>query len=89
MYFIVPSKHARSARTERYRAVLAEAEMNKGWNSKMLQEILSGLYRLSIPLSENPLGAVNTYVVVGEDGLKLIDCGWVVAHLSRMARSSL
>ncbi|HYT33721.1 MAG TPA: hypothetical protein VEL69_01690 [Ktedonobacteraceae bacterium] len=55
----------------------------------MLQEILSGLYRLSIPLSENPLGAVNTYVVVGEDGLKLIDCGWVVAHLSRMARSSL
>src|SRR5437764_13661965 len=42
----------------------------------MPHEIIPGLYRLPIPLPENPLGTVNVYAVIGEDGVRLIDCGW-------------
>jgi glyoxylase-like metal-dependent hydrolase (beta-lactamase superfamily II) len=42
----------------------------------MPQEILPGLYRLPVPLSDNPLGTVNVYAVMAEDGVRLIDCGW-------------
>jgi glyoxylase-like metal-dependent hydrolase (beta-lactamase superfamily II) len=42
----------------------------------MPHEIIPGLYRLAVPLPENPLGTVNVYAVISEDGLRLIDCGW-------------
>ena len=42
----------------------------------MPHEIIPGLYRLPVPLPENPLGTVNVYAVIGEDGVRLVDCGW-------------
>lgn len=43
---------------------------------EMPHEIMPGFYRLPIPLPDNPLGTVNVYVIVGQDGVRLIDCGW-------------
>src|SRR5881275_927658 len=42
----------------------------------MPHQIIPGLYRLPVPLPENPLGTVNVYAVIGEDGVRLVDCGW-------------
>jgi glyoxylase-like metal-dependent hydrolase (beta-lactamase superfamily II) len=39
-------------------------------------EIVPGIFRLPIPLPDNPLGTVNAYAVTVEDGLCLVDCGW-------------
>lgn len=42
----------------------------------MPEEIVPGLFRLSIPLPNDALGSVNVYAVVSADGLRLIDTGW-------------
>lgn len=42
----------------------------------MPDEVAPGIFRLPIPLPDNPLGTVNVYAVRGDDGLRLIDCGW-------------
>ena len=42
----------------------------------MPEEIIPGLFRLSIPLPNDSLGSVNVYAVVSADGLRLIDSGW-------------
>ncbi len=42
----------------------------------MPHEALPGLYLLPIPLPDNPLSAVNAYVVRADDGVRLVDCGW-------------
>src|SRR5947209_15795341 len=42
----------------------------------MPHEIIPGLYRLPIPLPENPLGTVNVYAVIGEYRVRLIECRW-------------
>lgn len=34
------------------------------------------IWRLRLPLRGNPLGHVNTYLVRGDDGYTLVDCGW-------------
>lgn len=34
-----------------------------------------GIFRLEIPLPDNPLGTVNAYAIPA-DGVRLIDCGW-------------
>ncbi len=39
-------------------------------------EVMPGLYRVALPLGGNPLGAVNAYLVKGDEGFLLIDCGW-------------
>jgi len=41
----------------------------------MIEEVAPGIYRLPLPL-EGPLGSVSTYVVEGDDGILLVDCGW-------------
>ena len=42
----------------------------------MPYEVAPGVYRLPIPLPDNPLGTVNAYAIDGAHGLRLIDCGW-------------
>jgi glyoxylase-like metal-dependent hydrolase (beta-lactamase superfamily II) len=42
----------------------------------MPEEIVPGLFRLSIPLPNDSLGSVNVYAVASVDGLRLIDSGW-------------
>ncbi|MBI4285121.1 MAG: MBL fold metallo-hydrolase [Chloroflexi bacterium] len=41
-----------------------------------MKELLPGIYRLPLPIADNPLGFVNTYLVRGNDGYLLIDSGW-------------
>lgn len=41
----------------------------------MPEQILDNLYRLEIPLPQNPLKALNSYVIVGEDRNLIIDTG--------------
>src|SRR5581483_11526062 len=40
------------------------------------QEVAPGIYRLPLPLLDNPLGSVNAYAIAGADGVRLVDCGW-------------
>ena len=42
----------------------------------MPTEVLSGLYQLKVPIPDNPLGWVLPYLIPGDDGYTLIDCGW-------------
>jgi glyoxylase-like metal-dependent hydrolase (beta-lactamase superfamily II) len=41
-----------------------------------MTEIIPNIYRLQLPLPNNPLGYVNTYLVQGDNGCLLIDTGW-------------
>lgn len=41
-----------------------------------MEEILPGLYRISVPLPGSPLKATNSYVVKGKDQSLIIDTGW-------------
>ena len=42
----------------------------------MPKEILQGLYQLKVPIPNNPLGWVLPYLIPGDDGYTLVDCGW-------------
>jgi len=42
----------------------------------MVEEVAPSLFRLPVPLPDSPLSTVNTYAVVGRDGIRLVDCGW-------------
>jgi len=41
-----------------------------------MNEIISGIHQLQIPIPNNPLGHTNSYLVQGADGYLLIDTGW-------------
>ena len=42
----------------------------------MPTEVAPGIYQLKVPIPDNPLGWVLPYLVPGDDGYTLIDCGW-------------
>jgi len=42
----------------------------------MIQEILANLYRIEIPLPNNPLEALNAYVIKNSERNLIIDTGW-------------
>jgi glyoxylase-like metal-dependent hydrolase (beta-lactamase superfamily II) len=42
-------------------------------------ELLPGVWRLPLPLTDSPLGHVNTYLVRADNGYLLVDCGWDTA----------
>lgn len=42
----------------------------------MATEVLSGMYQLKVPIPNNPIGFVLPYLIPGDDGYTLIDCGW-------------
>ena len=42
----------------------------------MPEEMIDGLYQLKVPIPNNPLGWVLPYLVPGDDGYTLVDCGW-------------
>jgi len=41
-----------------------------------MQEVRPGIYRLEVPIPDNPLGYLNAYLVAGDKGWLLIDTGW-------------
>ncbi|MBN1104915.1 MAG: MBL fold metallo-hydrolase [Deltaproteobacteria bacterium] len=42
----------------------------------MVEEVISGIYRLEIPLPGSPLRALNAYVLKGRDRFLVVDTGW-------------
>ena len=42
----------------------------------MHRRILPGLYQLQVPIPNNPLGFLNSYLIEGEEGWLLVDAGW-------------
>ena len=42
-------------------------------------EIVSGIYLLRVPIPDNPLGYLNSYLIEGENGWLMIDTGWYTA----------
>jgi len=42
----------------------------------MATELLPGLYQLKVPIPNSPLGWVLPYLIRGDDGYTLVDCGW-------------
>ena len=43
--------------------------------NEMIEEVISGLYRVEIPLPQNPLKALNSYLIKGDGRFLLIDTG--------------
>lgn len=39
-------------------------------------EILPGIHQIQVPIPNNPLGYLNTYLIEGKDGWLMIDTGW-------------
>lgn len=39
-------------------------------------EVVAGIYQLKVPIPDNPLGYLNSYLVKGEGGCLLVDTGW-------------
>ena len=39
-------------------------------------EIASGIYQIQVPIPDNPLGHLNTYLIEGKEGWVMIDTGW-------------
>jgi len=39
-------------------------------------ELFPGLHQIKLPLRDNPLGWVNGYLIAGDGGYTLVDCGW-------------
>lgn len=39
-------------------------------------EIVPGIHQIKLPLKDNPIGYVNTYLIEGKPGWTLIDTGW-------------
>ena len=50
---------------------MAEIRLTKG-----IEEIGEGIYLIRIPLPDNPLGALNSYLIIGEERNLLIDTGF-------------
>jgi len=42
----------------------------------MVEEILSNLYKIEIPLPKNPLKAINSYVIKNSGRNLIVDTGW-------------
>jgi glyoxylase-like metal-dependent hydrolase (beta-lactamase superfamily II) len=41
-----------------------------------MEEVISGIYQLKVPIPDNPLGYLLAYLIQQEDGYLLVDCGW-------------
>jgi glyoxylase-like metal-dependent hydrolase (beta-lactamase superfamily II) len=47
------------------------------------------VWRLPLPLTDSPLGHVNTYLIRADDGYLLVDCGWDTADTLRALEGHL
>lgn len=55
----------------------------------MIDEVMPGMHRLEIPLPDNPLKAVNAYLIKGEERFLLIDAGMNLEQCASVMHSSL
>jgi glyoxylase-like metal-dependent hydrolase (beta-lactamase superfamily II) len=59
------------------------------WIDEGAHEVVSGVYRIPLPLPFDGLRAVNTYAIESDDGLVMIDSGWVLAESKDQLERSL
>jgi glyoxylase-like metal-dependent hydrolase (beta-lactamase superfamily II) len=52
-------------------------------------EITSGIFRLEIPIPNNPLGCLNCYLVEGSTGWLMVDAGWNSPDVFRSLEAGL
>ncbi len=58
------------------------------WTLETVDEVAPGVYRIPLPLPNDGLQAVNTYALVGDNEIVMIDAGWALAESrERLARS--
>ena len=55
----------------------------------MIEEVRNGLFRIELPLPENPLKSLNAYLVRGAERHLLIDCGFNRPECLRALRNAL
>ena len=59
------------------------------WIEEGAFEVVPGVYRIPLPLPFDGLRAVNTYAIETEDGLVMIDSGWVLQETKDQLERSL
>ena len=59
------------------------------WTTPGVYEVVPGVHRIPLPLPSDGLRAVNVYVVVGTDGLFVVDSGWPIPESKDLLRSGL
>ena len=52
-------------------------------------EILAGIHQLKVPIPDNPLGYLNSYLLQGTDGWLMIDTGWNVDYAFESLKQQL
>jgi glyoxylase-like metal-dependent hydrolase (beta-lactamase superfamily II) len=64
-------------RTDRTTITLcSQSTPREGFSRALVEEVLPGLYRISVPLAGSPLKATNSYVVKGTERSLVVDTGW-------------
>lgn len=56
--------------------VLDESEQTGEWWREGVHRVSEGVYRVPLPLPSDALRAVNVYLLVGDEGIVVIDSGW-------------
>ena len=54
-----------------------------------MNEVLPGVYLLQLPLTGSPLRFTNGYLLRGDDGWTLVDCGWDQPDVLEALRTQL
>jgi len=52
-------------------------------------ELFPGLHQLRLPLTGSPLGWVNAYLIAGDSGYTLVDCGWDMPDVLEALRTGI
>lgn len=66
----------------------ASQEDRLKWTLETADEVAPGVHRIPLPLPNDGLQAVNTYAIVGDDSITMIDAGWALTESrERLARS--
>jgi len=52
-------------------------------------EVLPGVYQLRLPLTGSPLRHTNGYLIRGDDGWTLVDCGWNMPDVLQALRDGI
>jgi len=65
------------------------AETPQEWWSAGTYEVAPSVYRIPLPLPHDGLKAVNVYVLLGSDGVSVVDSGWAIPDSRRLLAQSL
>ena len=68
---------------------MSVAARQDDWSVPGVYEVASEAYRVPLPLPNTGLRTVNVYVIVGDDGLVLIDSGWATGCAGQLLADAL